>query len=353
MLDQVKHVLSHDEAPSIAELMALPEIGDTWHPGVYIGNILTDRLLHDGHDFVYIGSATSPAKGLVVRVGMHLDPKYRAGQKAKKKSLHYNIVDQPDRGRREHFRKLAQTEFMIKEARHITHVRFTCVLTEQVLMSWFRSFSTRSMTRQSSLARFTPWDTSEYLGTNGSPPIKQNPKAAEKDAEAMTPEEYRQRHAQNSELYRQGMTAMDHAAYLVRNRDYYARVAKPVKVMRDSGATEAQIEAFKQARHEETTAAMPQRLPGSGKRCVFEDDGYGDGVEGQVVTNSDLVALAEDYSNGKRFKSNKRQTLRPDIEKIAHGTACKGCVKAKTRCEGGSPCQRCGKKGIECEPQSK
>lgn len=170
-LDDVKTLLDREDPPTVNDLLSLSEIDDSHSPGVYIGVILTDRALHDGHDFTYVGSATAPGRGLVYRCNRHLDQNYRNTEKSKgTENYHYAIVDEEGKGRKEHFRKLAETEFEINESEHISEVRFACVVLEQVMMCWTHSLATTTANKFPGLVklalgrRLSGWvQTDEFL----------------------------------------------------------------------------------------------------------------------------------------------------------------------------------------------
>ena len=111
-LNDPQTLLSREDAPSIEELRALQPIGDSHPAGVYIGIIISP----DGHHFTYVGSATSPGRGLKVRCDRQLDAAYRKTERASgTRSYHYDVVDQAGKGRVEHFRGLAETDFLLNE----------------------------------------------------------------------------------------------------------------------------------------------------------------------------------------------------------------------------------------------
>ncbi|KAI7210124.1 hypothetical protein KC333_g8381 [Hortaea werneckii] len=318
-LPGTKHLLSQAQAPTVAEWMSLPPIAGSWNPGAYIGVIITDRALHDGHDFIYVGSASSPGKGLASRTNQHLDPDYRENAKRKAYNYHYMVVDQPGRGRVEYFRKLAETRFRLRTADHVNSVRAQCNVVEQILSSWAKSEMSNNETRYRSVQRFTPWETTEYYGTNSRPPFKQDFTVTQSERNPITPEEAHQRDIDRRRNWRANQSERERQYGAALLRDYHRRVRLVEQDMMTRGATEEEVQAF---RKDERAAARERRL------------------QEQL-----------DPGRGGATTVPEHLELRPIRPRVKRGQACKRCRIEKARCDGGSPCSRCVGQDEVCEPQ--
>lgn len=315
-LPGTKHLLSQAQAPTVAEWMSLPPIAGSWNPGAYIGVIVTDRALHEGHDFIYVGSASSPGKGLASRTNQHLDPDYRENAKKKAYNYHYIVVDQPGRGRVEYFRKLAETRFRLRTADHINSIRAQCNVAEQILSSWAKSEISNNETRYRSVKRFTPWESTEYYGTNSRPPFKQDFTVTNSERNPITPEEAHQRDIDRRRNWRANQSERERQYEAALLRDYHRRVRMVEQDMMTRGATEEEVQAF---RKDEREAARERRL------------------QGQL--DPDVTTVPEHLE------------LRPIHPRVKRGQACKRCRFEKARCNGESPCSRCVGRDEVCEPQ--
>lgn len=243
--------------------------------------------------------------------------------------LHYGLVDEPGKNRTQHFRKIAVTKFESKAAADINDTRFLCILMESVVMSWLRCYRKWSPTTQAQYLKLSPWSTSEYHGVNTTPSLKQALCYADKDAEALTPEEWKFRNMLLVRQCRAKETVAVREAYLARQRDYHQRVGKPVIQMKEDKKSEAEIQAFRTKAQEAYKPFIPDTAPGYvclaasstqhgdsltqiyrmvHRRHVFEDD---DGTLFKDVPR-------ERYSDGVKRKIRK-------VKKIARGKACQKC----------------------------
>lgn len=318
-LPGTKHLLSQAQAPTVAEWMSLPPIAGSWNPGAYIGVTVTDRALHEGHDFIYVGSASSPGKGLASRTNQHLDPDYRENAKKKAYNYHYIVVDQPGRGRVEYFRKLAETRFRLRTADHINSIRAQCNVVEQILSSWAKSEISSNETRYRSVKRFTPWESTEYYGTNSRPPFKQDFTVTNSERNPITPEEAHQRDIDRRRNWRANQSERERQYEAALLRDYHRRVRMVEQDMITRGATEEEVQAF---RKDERAAARERRL------------------QEQLHPGSRNVTTVPEHLE-----------LRPIHPRVKRGQACKRCRIEKARCDGESPCSRCVGRDEVCEPQ--
>ncbi|KAK5117427.1 hypothetical protein LTR85_008812 [Meristemomyces frigidus] len=269
MLPEAKSLLSQELAPTIGDLLALPEIAGEWRPGNYIELILPDPDLMSDTDeleYVYTGSATKVALGLVCRVSEHARPTYRAYEMSKKNCYHYELIDQEGKHRIQVFRKLAVTEFSSKAAAHINEVRATCIVAEQLLMSWLQCTATQSLKRNKAFLKFTPWAETEYRGANCTPPLKQDSQIALEDAEALTPTEWLKRHNKRNKQWVANMTDAQKARSKEYQRQYSEKVDGPRNRMRRAGATEHDIAEYVQKQLDDLHASLPPRTKGSNRR---------------------------------------------------------------------------------------
>ncbi|KAK5742327.1 hypothetical protein LTR17_003339 [Elasticomyces elasticus] len=263
VVPEAKALLSLDKAPTIEELLTLlPEIGEDWHPGVYIELIVPDPdHMSDCVEtsFTYIGSATKVALGLVCRCSEHARPTYRASEMKKKNCFHYELIDQKGKHRLQFFRKLAVSAFLSKKAAHVNDVRALCVFTEQILIPWLRSIAKQSLKRNEGYLEFTPWSEATYAGANCTPPLKQDSQIVVEDAGALTPEAWAKRHAEMNRRWVANQTKAQKARTDQYTKLYGDMVSKPRKKMQEDGASKEDIATFVQTQLDAIHAKLPPR----------------------------------------------------------------------------------------------
>ncbi|KAK4966380.1 hypothetical protein LTR42_011543 [Elasticomyces elasticus] len=272
ILPEAKVLMEADRAPTVEELLALPEIDGDWNPGAYISIIIsyTEDGLIDFIELVYLytGSATAVAKGLVCRTAQHDNPVVRAYETKRSGSFHYELVDEPGKNRMQHFRKIAVTEFTSGLAVDVRDVRFGCVLAESVVMSWLRGIAKKTRHLNAGYLTLTPWTSTEYGGANLTPPLKQTlPGLGEiRDTHVLTPEAWLARHRERKRQWTETKTD----AQRVREDQYMSLYSKnisgPRAKMRNAGVSEEEIAEFVQDELDKIHAQLPARTKGTNRR---------------------------------------------------------------------------------------
>ncbi|SMR62148.1 unnamed protein product [Zymoseptoria tritici ST99CH_1E4] len=390
-LDETKHLLSGPEAPTVNQLLgSLPSVTGEWRPGVYLEALRpvevvvldtddTDESSSadaddspadqtvDTKEFVYIGSGSKVALGIEVRCQERSRPTYRASEMKKKTCFHYELVDQKGRPRTQSFRKLAVTSFRTKAASDVNGTRALCILQEAVMASWLRSYATHTVKRNQAFVNLGPWTSAPYLGSNCTPPLRQDSQITLFDAKALTPEEWTIRHRQQTRNWRADMDANQKARQTDYNELYNRKIAVPRNQMRARGLSEDEIADFVQEKLDEIHEELPDRKKGSNRRRRPED------IRAEAPSTASSSKRGKTNSadgNGTATLGGQTSSVLPTSVKqttstnlvpatqtgsrwyCPRGTRCQRCKEKKERCDGGQPCARCAKSGSVCVLQS-
>lgn len=255
-LPAAKSLLQADRAPTDEELVALPKTKGVYKPGVYQGTILTPGDPSDSYG--YDGSATAPAEGIEGRILQHQNPEYRARYMKRGGSLHYAVLEAAGMNRYGEYRVLCQAEFESGAPADIFYTRATCLMAEQLYMSWLKNFGEGTLKKHRWLSELTPWASSPRKGLNGRLPIAEGIPGSKNEVSPLTPEE-RQVRLRDHQRYLKSLDTVEERQHRqTQNSIYYYEVMKPVMEMRKSGVPETDIKAFQDAHRKKTQAVRPK-----------------------------------------------------------------------------------------------
>lgn len=408
-LPEAKLLLGAAQPPTKQQLLALPTTTGDYNPGVYYGVIQTPSDEEDTYG--YLGSATAPSEGLCGRILQHQNPSYRTRYMSRGHSLHYSVLDEPGKDRYGDYRQLCRTEFASGESADVFYTRTTCILAEQLYMSWLKTHSDPTMQRNPWLAELSPWYGSLRRGLNGRLPIAEGIPGVGKEIAPLTPQERNDRARDHQRFLKSLETVEQREGRQARDARYHQEVMKPVIEMRKNGVAQAEIKKFQDAHRKMMHAERPKggytyetatprteqdrdldlngtRRPGKAsalheisantppvKRLKMEDSsmpfksqstleyrnikapnetsgaaaGQIDSGRMSLLSSANSMGVAAvDFSRGPLKVQTQPRTV---SERAERGHNCLQCKKSKVKCVGGPPCVRCEKKNLKCEPQ--
>jgi hypothetical protein len=257
-LTVTKEMLGAENAPSLKDLQALPEIDiDDKDPGVY--QILVTTPSDPTDNTQYVGEGCSYGKGLANRtLHEHLSKAYRDRQRATGQNHLHNRIDQKGLDRQATAYKLAVGEFPSNSVEDMDATRILCQLLESIIMTWLRCFKDLTQPKVQLYMHCTPWTswTADVRPVNAVPSAAQGIWKNGHDADLTKEETLARANPAEKEMR------------LFRQTERWRIMDGPARRMKEAGRSAEEVEAFRRSKDAELDriAPLPSTVFGGGRR---------------------------------------------------------------------------------------